>query len=142
MTRPKVQGYVSRDMEKALDRHVAQHPGQSKSSVIEASLKAYLTNTTDTDLLYRRLDRHTRSLAKVSRDVEMLQEALAVFVKLWFAHTPRVAESERENAQVFAEGRYQQFCDYVGRQLASGHAFVDDIATDLPLQSKDEPHGP
>ena len=81
------------------------------------------------------LDRHTRSLAKVARDVEILQEAFAVFTKLWFAHTPRISESERESAQTFAEGRYHQFCEYVGRQLGAGHAFVDDVASDLPLDS-------
>ncbi len=137
MSKESLQAYISRDTKKRLADHASRQPGKSKSSIVEAALIAYLENSTDTDLLYRRLDRHSRLLGRVSRDQELLAEAFAVFVKLWFAHTPRVPESEREDAQHFAAGRYLQYVDHVAKQFAGGERFVDDLASDLPLAAEE-----
>ena len=131
MNKIRLQGYISRDHERALKKYLAAHPKKSKSSVIEAALSDFLNNTSDSDVLYRRLDRQQRAVGKVMRDLEVLQEAFAVFVRLWFAHTPRVGEDERDSAQAFAQHRYAQFCEYVGEQLTQGHKFVDDVAVDV-----------
>ncbi len=133
MNKVKIQGYISQDNDRALKKYLAAYPKKSKSSVIEAALAEFFTNTTDADVLYRRLDRQQRAVGKVARDLEVFQEAFAVFVRLWFAHTPRIGESERDGAQTYAAQRYAQFCEYVGKQLAGGHTFVDDIAEDVPL---------
>ena len=132
MTQPRVWGYVSRETAKDLDRYAAAH-GLSKSRVVEAALRGYFDDTTDTALLFRRLDKHTRTLSRLSRDLELLSEAFAVFVRLWFAHTPRLEEAERGSAQMIAEERYGQFCAYVAEQLARGHRLVDDLAEDPPI---------
>ena len=132
MNKIRLQGYISRENDRALKKYIAAHPRKSKSSVIDAALSEFFSNTTEADVLYRRLDRQQRAIGKLGRDLEILQEAFAVFVRLWFAHTPRVGEGERESAQTYAQQRYAQFCDYVGRQVAQGHQFVDDIAYDMP----------
>lgn len=137
MSKESLQAYVSRDTKRRLDDYAARQRGKSKSSIVEAALIAYLEDSTDTDLLYRRLDRHSRLLGRVSRDQELLAEAFAVFVKLWFAHTPRVPESERDDAQHFASGRYSQYVQHVAKQFAGGDRFVDDLASDLPLSAED-----
>ncbi len=137
LSKASLQSYVSRDTKRRLDDYVARKKSKSKSAVVEAALIAYLEDATDTDLLYRRLDRQSRSLARISRDQELLSEAFAVFVKLWFAHTPRVAEAEREAAQHFAAGRYIQFVDHVAQQFAGGERFIDDLVSDLPVTAND-----
>ncbi len=139
MNKLKVQGYISKENDVALKKYLAAYPKKTKSSVIDAALGDYFSNTTDTDVLYRRLDRQQRSIGKVTRDLEVLQEAFAVFVRLWFAHTPRVGEGEREAAQHYASMRYEQFCEFVGDQLAQGHKFVDDLAEDLPGMTAADP---
>lgn len=136
MNKERLQVYISRENARALKQYVAAHPSKSKSSVVDSAIREFFTNATDADVLYRRLDRQQRTVGKIGRDLEVLQEAFAIFVRLWFAHTPRVGEQERESAQVYAAQRYEQFCDFVGKQLSQGHKFVDDIAEDIP-----EPEG-
>ncbi len=118
-------------------RRYCKANGKSLSSVGDAAIRAYLDDTTDSKLLFRRLDRHTRLLDKANRDVQLLSEAFAVCVKLWFAHTPRIGASEQDAAQTSAAQRYEQYCDYVAQQIAGGHAFVDDLAEDAPVSLDD-----
>ena len=132
MNKFKIQSYISRDNDAALKKYLAAYPKKSKSSVVDAALSDFFANTTDADVLYRRLDRQHRAVGKVARDLEVLQEAFAVFVRLWLAHTPRIGEGERDSAQASAAQRYEQFCDFVGKQLSQGHKFVDDVAEDVP----------
>ena len=61
-----------------------------------------------------------------------MAEALSVFVKIWFAHTPRIPDSDKDHAQ-----RYEQFCDYVAKQVSGGHYFVDDLAEDSPISDEE-----
>lgn len=137
MNKVKLQGYITRDNDRAMSKYLAAYPKKSKSSVIDAALSDFFNNTTDSDVLYRRLDRQQRAVGKVSRDLEVLQEAFAVFVRIWFAHTPRVGEGERDSAQAYASKRYEQYCDFVSKQLAQGHTFIDDIATDVPTPNSE-----
>jgi hypothetical protein len=78
-------------------------------------------------LFLRRLDRLGRALARTQRDLELHSEAFAVFVKIWFAHTPSVAPDARKAAQTLAESRYRQFVDYVAQQFTGGRRFIDDL---------------
>jgi hypothetical protein len=63
----------------------------------------------------------------VHRDVELLSAAFAVFVQLWFAHTPGLREERKPAAREDAESRYQQFKDYVTQEFAGGRRFLDDL---------------
>ena len=132
----KFQTYLDDDLDKNLRQYCAK-TGKSISSVANAAMRAYLDETTDTKLLFRRLDKHTRALTKANRDIQLMAEALSVFVKIWFAHTPRIPDSDKDNAQRYAAQRYEQFCDYVAKQISGGHYFVDDLAEDAPI-SDDE----
>ena len=44
---------------------------------------------------------------------EVLSQAFGVFVRLWLAHTPRVAEEAQPGARVKAENRYGRFAQHV-----------------------------
>lgn len=132
----KFQTYLDPKLDKNLRQYCAK-TGKSISSVTNAAIRAYLDETTDTKLLFRRLDKHTRGLAKANRDIQLMAEALSVFVKIWFAHTPRIPDSDKENAQRYSAQRFEQYCDYVAAQISGGHYFVDDLAQDAPI-SDDE----
>jgi hypothetical protein len=56
-----------------------------------------------------------------------LSEAFALFVKLWFAHTPNVAEDAKGAARRSAESRYRQFVEHVAEQFTGGARFLDDL---------------
>ena len=69
--------------------------GLTESAVISSGVEQYLVGTSDLALLLRRLDRFDRALARMHRDEQLFMQAFGVFVRLWFAHTPPVAEENK-----------------------------------------------
>ncbi len=126
----RIHPYISHDLQKRL-KNFCKAKSASESSVVEAAIKEYLDDNNDTTLLFRRLDRHGRALDRLSRDVDVMSEAFAVFVQMWFAHTPTVSDSEKDAAKAQAWRRYQQFTEFVAGQLSKGHRFIDDLAEDV-----------
>ncbi len=112
----------------------------TERAVFEAALEQYISGTSDMTLVLRRLDRLGRAADRVHRDVELLSATFAVFVRLWFAHTPSLREEAKPAAREDAESRYQQFKDYVAQEFTGGRRFLDDlphevIANDAELDS-------
>jgi hypothetical protein len=105
--------------------------GLSESAVISSGVEQYLDGTSDLTLLLRRLDRFDRALARTHRDQELFMQVFAVFVRLWFAHTPAVAEEDKPEARAKAEARYQRFVEHVSEQFAGGRRFLDDLPKEL-----------
>jgi hypothetical protein len=73
----------------------------SKSSVIEAAVASMLSPDS-ADMreaaFVRRLDRHTRQLERVERDLAIAIETMALFVRFWLAVTPPLPESAQAAA--------------------------------------------
>ena len=90
-------------------------------------VEQYLNGASDMTLVLRRLDRLGRADDRVHRDVELLSASFAVFVRLWFAHTPSLREEAKPAAREDAESRYQQFKDYVAQEFTGGRRFLDDL---------------
>lgn len=71
---------------------------------------------------------------RIERDLMVLAEVFGVFVQLWFAYTPRLGDEDRKGAEKEAWNRYSQFVEYVARQLAGGHLFVNDRVEDVVVK--------
>jgi hypothetical protein len=99
----------------------------TESAVLREALDRYLEGTTDAALLLRRFDRLGRALERLDRNLELLTQTFGMFVRLWLAHTPRLAHEARPAALAGAESRYKQFLDRVAERFASGKRFVDDL---------------
>ena len=99
----------------------------TERAVFEAALEQYISGTSDMTLVLRRIERLSRAADRVHRDVELLSAAFAVFVRLWFAHTPSLREEAKPAAREDAESRYQQFKDYVTQEFAGARRFLDDL---------------
>ncbi len=99
----------------------------TERAVFEAALEQYISGTSDMTLVLRRLDRLGRAADRVHRDVELLSAAFAVFVRLWFAHTPSLCDEVKPAARSDAESRYRQFMDYVAQEFTGGRRFLDDL---------------
>lgn len=104
--------------------------GVTESSVVEEALTRFLDEQGDMPLVLRKIDRQTRSIERMDRDVKALSEAFSVFVQVYFAHTPEIPEDEKQIAQHDARSRYLKFLDYVAEQISSGHTLVDDLVKD------------
>jgi predicted transcriptional regulator len=131
-TRDQIFPYLTPALRKRL-RLYASRRGSTESSVVERALIDYLDgDVTDRALILRRLDRQSRGLTTVQRDVELLAQGFGLFVQLWFAHTPRIADDYRAAAEKEALRRYSQFLDHVVSEIAAGRRFARDESSDEP----------
>jgi hypothetical protein len=87
----------------------------AERAVFEEAVQQYVDGVGDLALVLRRLDRLGRAGARLHRDVELLSEAFAVFVRLWFAHTPTIPDDGKAAARSTAESRYRLFVVSVRR---------------------------
>jgi hypothetical protein len=125
------QPYLRREDSRRLVEHCAA-TNTTESAVIREALARYWADApTDATLVMGRLDRVLRAQARTQRDLELLTETFALFVKFWFAHTPAVAEQNRATARTTAEARYAQFVEYVSSQFSAGRRFLDDLPRDV-----------
>ena len=76
-------------------------------------------------MIIRRLDRLGRASSGHQRDIAVLTESFAVFVRMWFTVVPQTAEADKLAAQRFGGRRYHQFVDLVSKQLATGAGLAD-----------------
>lgn len=119
--KPRHNIYLDEESSTALEVLAAQ-PGSSKSAIIGDALRHYIRHRGSAELneaLKIRLDRLSRDNALVRRDIEVLTESLAFFVRLYLtfnAHTPVPDQA----TQSVARDRFQNFIEQVGRQIAGG----------------------
>lgn len=106
----------------------------SRSAVIEAAVASFLSPD-DADrreaAFTRRLDRMSRQLMRLERDVELSAETLALFVRFWLTITPPVAPEDHATAQAKGRERFEGFIEILGRRLQSGESFLKEIPEDI-----------
>lgn len=113
--------YLEDDLAAQLDIQGGK-AGASKSAVVADALRFFWARRAAgelDDLLKVRLDRMTRSLARIERDQKILLESLALFIRYQLTVTAPLPETDRA-AQAVGRERFQRFVDQVGRQLAQG----------------------
>jgi len=103
----------------------------SKSQIVEAALAAFLSPDGADHreaAIVRRLDRLTRAVERLERDVTVGNEALALFVKFWLTTTPPLPDTMREAAQAKGRERYEGFVEALGRRLAKGGTLAKEVS--------------
>src|SRR3546814_5844116 len=113
--------YIDRDLSDALDALVIRRGG-NKSRIVNEALKSWLARRASKevdDLLKVRLDRISREVAEGRRDLEVVLEALALFVRYQLAVTAPLHEAD---AAALATGnqRFERFIAQLGRKSAGG----------------------
>jgi hypothetical protein len=78
-------------------------------------------------------------VGRVHRDVTVLADALAVYVQVWLAHTPRIADSDRPATERVALARFAQFTEHVAARVASGKSVMTDLARGADGPEEDDP---
>ena len=111
----------------------------SKSQIVEAALASYLSPDGADQreaAIVRRLDRLTRAIERLERDVTISTEAVALFVKFWLTTTPPLPDPMRDAAQAKGRERYEGFVEALGQRLAKGNTLTREISDDLRASRK------
>ena len=109
------------ELSEKLDSLAAQ-PSATKSEIVAKAVEAWIERRGETELDQRygkRLDRLSRESELIRRDVGIILESLALFIRFTItlnAHTPAPDKA----TQAVAQERFQKFVEQVGRQIASG----------------------
>ncbi len=102
--------------------------------MIEAAVASFLSPD-DADrreaAFTRRLDRMSRQIMRLERDVGLCAETLALYVRFWLTITPPVAPEDHATAQAKGRERFEGFIETLGRRLQSGESFLKEIPEDV-----------
>jgi predicted transcriptional regulator len=113
--------YIDRVLCEQLDE-LARKPGANKSRIVSDALAAYLARRGSKeidDLLKGRLDRISREIGHIRRDIEVLLESLSLFVRYQLMVTAPLPEADTA-ARAVGRERFEAFVAQVGRQIAGG----------------------
>jgi hypothetical protein len=113
--------YIDRAVSDALEA-LASRPGANKSRLVNDAVAAWLARRASKevdDLLKVRLDRLSREIGLVRRDLDVVLESLALFVRYQLLVTAPLPEADSV-ALALGLDRFEKFVGQVGRQLATG----------------------
>lgn len=114
----------------------------SRSAIVEAAVASFLSPD-DADrreaAFARRLDRMSRQIMRLERDVGLCAETLALFVRFWLTVTPPVPAEGYAAAQAKGRERFEGLVETLGRRLQSGESFLREIPEDVAEQGRTAP---
>lgn len=116
----------------------------SRSSIVEAAVISFLSpdGADRTEAAFtRRLDRLSRQVQRLERDVTIGTETLALFIRFWLTITPPLPVDAQASAQVKGRERYEGFVEALGRRLAKGQTLLQEIPDEIHHQSRSESAG-
>ncbi|PWB88866.1 CopG family transcriptional regulator [Methylocystis sp. MitZ-2018] len=127
--------YLDAEMMARLEK-LATKERAAKSAIAEAAIVSFLTSD-DADrweaTVTCRLDRLTRSVDRMERDLEFSVEALALYIRAWLTATPPLPDSAQATAQAKGRERYESFIEALGRRLAKGQRLSREVSEDLSM---------
>lgn len=106
----------------------------SRSSIVEAAVTSFLSpdGADRTEAAFtRRLDRLSRQVQRLERDLSIATETLALFVRFWLTVTPQLPTDAQATAQAKGRERFEGFLEALGRRLAQGRTLLHDIPRDI-----------
>ncbi|WP_380871554.1 CopG family transcriptional regulator [Sphingomonas sp. DBB INV C78] len=125
--------YIDRELSEALEA-LALKPGGNKSRIVNEAIRVWLarraTKELD-DLLKVRLDRLSRDISACRRDVEVVLEALALFVRHQLTVTALLPEGDSA-ARAVGNERFERFIVQLGRKIAVGERTLDKTGVGAP----------
>lgn len=101
---------------------LAARPGASKSVIVADALRAYLKRRGAReldDMLKLRLDRISNETAKLRRDIDVLLESFALFVRWQLTVQAPLPEGDVA-ARAVGRERFEAFITEVGRKIGTG----------------------
>ncbi|HDZ74515.1 MAG TPA: ribbon-helix-helix protein, CopG family [Aurantimonas coralicida] len=117
----------------------------SRSAIVEAAVASFLSpdGADRREAAFtRRLDRLSRQVQRMERDLGVTAETLALFVRFWLTITPPLPNDAQAAAQIKGRERFEGFIEVLGRRLQKGQSFLreipDDIGGTVPSEGSDD----
>ncbi|MBZ8134113.1 CopG family transcriptional regulator [Afifella sp. IM 167] len=113
---------------------LADRKNLSRSAIVEAAMASFLSPDGSDRMeaaFTRRLDRLTRQVQRLERDVGISAETLALFIRFWLTITPPLPEDAQSSAQIKGRERFEGFVETLGRRLQKGQSFLKEIPEDV-----------
>ncbi len=117
---------------------LADRKGLSRSAIVEAAVASFLSPDGSDRMeaaFTRRLDRLTRQVQRLERDVGISAETLALFIRFWLTITPPLPEDAQSSAQIKGRERFEGFVETLGRRLQKGQSFLREIPDDVETRN-------
>jgi hypothetical protein len=106
----------------------------SRSAIVEAAVASFLSpDAADRReaAFTRRMDRLSRQVQRIERDLGITAETLALFVRFWLTVTPPLPSDAQAAAQIKGKERYEGFVETLGRRLQQGRSFLREVPEDI-----------
>ena len=106
----------------------------SRSAIVEAAVASFLSpdGTDRRDAAFaRRLDRLSRQVQRLERNLGIAIETLALFVRFWLTITPPLSADAQAAAQLKGRQRYEGFVEALGQRLQKGQSLLHEIPEDV-----------
>ncbi|KAB2707104.1 CopG family transcriptional regulator [Brucella intermedia] len=114
--------YLDPDLKRRL-ADFAGRRGQSDSLIAEAAIASFLSPDADERkeaAIGKRLDRIDRRIQRLERDVGIVNEAFALFIRFWLTSTASLPDTVQAAARAKGGERYDKFLVALGHRLANG----------------------
>jgi hypothetical protein len=124
--------FLPGDVARALDE-AARRTRRSKSEIMVAALASYLSpdgTEAAEAAVTRRLDRMSRQIERLERDMTISTEATALYIRTWLRNTPALQAEEEGVSGDIGRGRYALFLDVLSRRLSAGRLLRTEIKLD------------
>ncbi|MEH2549938.1 DNA-binding transcriptional MocR family regulator [Bradyrhizobium sp. AZCC 2262] len=113
---------------------LADRKNLSRSAIVEAAVASFLSpdGADRREAAFaRRLDRLSRQMQRLERDVGLTAETLALFIRFWLTITPPLPNDAQTAAQIKGRERFDGFVEALGRRLQKGQNFLREIPDDF-----------
>ncbi len=117
----------------------------SRSAIVEAAVASFLSpdGADKREAAFaRRLDRLSRQVQRLERNLGVTAETLALFVRFWLTITPPLPNDAQASAQAKGRERYEGFIETLGRRLQKGQSFLREIPDDVAGVEQDRSAAP
>lgn len=117
----------------------------TQALVVETALSTFLSDDTSEHLeaaLSRRLDRLSRQNERLTWHVELGNETLAMFVRLWLVNNPPLPDAALPSAQAMGRERWQRFVETLNHRMEFGPRLKSEVSEDVDPSSQSNRNGP
>lgn len=134
--RDRMNVYFPSDLLKQIS-DLADRKKLSRSAIVEAAVASFVSpdGADRREAAFtRRLDRLSRQMQRLERDVGLTAETLALFIRFWLTITPPLPNDAQAAAQLKGRERFEGFVEALGRRLQKGQNFLREIPEDIVRQ--------